>query len=95
MICGCGFPNSKQNFEPAVTQFRLMFPDRNTVITVPENPMFNAPEAAEVTVPRLSLVRQAGRQYAETGGINNDLLTEICSPMIPEDVYAEICNRTK
>lgn len=30
MICGCGFPNSKQNFEPAVMQFKLMFPNDHT-----------------------------------------------------------------
>ena len=62
MICGCGFPNSRQNFEPATAQFRLMFPSRHTIITIPESPMFNAPEAAEVTVPRLELIRQAGKQ---------------------------------
>lgn len=56
MICGCGFPNSTHNFEPAVEQFKLMFPSRHTIITVPESPMFNAPEAAVVTVPRLELV---------------------------------------
>ena len=59
MICGCGFPNSKQNFEPAVMQFKLMFPNNHTIITIPESPMFNAPEATEVTVPRLELVKQA------------------------------------
>jgi hypothetical protein len=92
MICGCGFPNSRQNFEPAVAQFRLCFPSGHTVITVPESPMFNAPEAAEVTVPRLELVRKAGRQYAEKGEIDGALLDEICSPMIPEEVYAQIVN---
>ena len=93
MICGCGFPNSKQNYEPAVMQFKLMFPNNNTRIIVPENPMFNAPKAAEVTVPRLALVKLAGKQYAETGEIVEKLLAEICSPMIPEDVYAAICNK--
>lgn len=92
MICGCGFPNSKQNFEPAVKQFKLMFPNNHTIITVPESPMFNASKAAEVTVPRLALVKKVGRQYAETGEIDEKLLAEICSPMIPEDVYAAICN---
>lgn len=92
MICGCGFPNSKQNFEPAVMQFKLMFPNDNTIITVPESSMLNVPEATEVTVPRLELVKQAGKQYAETGEIDEKLLAEICSPMIPEDVYAAICN---
>ena len=92
MICGCGFPNSRHNFEPAVAQFRLCFPGDSTVITVPESPMFSAPEAAEVTVPRLALIRQAGKQYAETGIIDASLLETIGSPMIPEEVYAEIVN---
>jgi hypothetical protein len=56
--------------------------------------MFNAPEAAVVTVPRLELVRQAGRQYAGTGMIDEDLLSEIGSPMIPEEQYAAIVNGT-
>ena len=92
MICGCGFPNSKHNFEPAAAQFRLCFPGNRTIITVPESPMFNAPEAAVVTVPRLGLVRQAGAQYARTGAIDAALLSEIGSPMIPEEQYAAIVN---
>lgn len=92
MICGCGFPNSKKNFEPAVCQFELLFPNNHTILTVPESPMFNAPEAAVVTVPRLELVRKAGRQYAETGKIDAALLAEIGSPMIPEETYAKIVN---
>ena len=92
MICGCGFPNSAHNFEPAAEQFRLMFPCGNTVITVPESPMFNAPEAAAVTVPRLELVKAAGKQYAESGEISAELLAKIGSPMIPEEEYAKIVN---
>ena len=92
MICGCGFPNSRHNFEPAAAQFRLCFPRDHTVITVPESPMFNAPEAAPVTGPRLELLRQAGKQYAERGRIDEALLAEIGSPMIPEETYAQIVN---
>ena len=92
MICGCGFPNSRQNFEPAVMQFKLCFSGNHTIITVPESPMFNAPEAAVVTVPRLELIKQAGQQYAEKGEIETSLLAEITSPMIPEDQYAAIVN---
>ena len=92
MICGCGFPNSAHNFEPAAAQFALCFPGDHTILTVPESPMFNAPEAAVVTVPRLALVREAGRQYALTGKIDPVLLSEIGSPMIPEDTYAAIVN---
>ena len=92
MICGCGFPNSKHNFEPAVEQFKQCFPCNHTIITIPESPMFNAPEAKIVTEPRLELVRQAGKQFAETGEINAALLAEIGTPMIPEDQYAAIVN---
>jgi hypothetical protein len=54
--------------------------------------MFNAPEAAAVTGPRLELVRQAGHQYALTGGIPEELLASLRSPMIPEEEYARIVN---
>ena len=92
MICGCGFLNSRHNFEPAVAQFRQCFPCDHTIITIPESPMFNAPEAAVVTKPRLALVRSAGEQYARSGEIGETLLAEIGSPMIPEDQYAAIVN---
>ena len=92
MICGCGFPNSRKNFEPAVQAFQLAFSEDSTIITMPENPMFSASEADVVTKPRLSLVRKAGRQYAENGKIEADLLAQICSPMIPEETYVKIVN---
>ena len=92
MICGCGFPNSRHNFEPVEAQFRLLFSCSNTILTVPESPMFNAPEAAVVTGPRLEKVRRAGRQYAKAGEIDAALLAEISSPMIPEEQYAAIVN---
>lgn len=95
MICGCGFPNSKQNFEPAVLQFKQMFPRDHTILTIPESPMFNVPEAKPVTEPRLALVKEAGRQYASTGKIEEELLNQISLPMIPEEVYASIVNGTK
>ena len=93
MLCGCGFPNSQHNFEPAVAQFKNCFPNNHTIITVPESPMFNAPEAEIVTKPRLELVKEAGRQYAETGAVDSTLMAEICSPMIPENDYAAIVNQ--
>ena len=55
--------------------------------------MFNAPEAGVFTEPRLVHVKQAGRQYAETGEINESLLSEIGTPIIPEEQYAAIVNK--
>lgn len=95
MICGCGFPNSKNNFEAMVAQFKLMFPNNHTMITIPENPMFSSREADVVTKPRLELVKSAGVEYAKAYTINNALLQEIGSPMIPDEIYAKICNGEK
>ena len=92
MICGCGFPNSKNNFEGMIKQFELMFSDNNTIITVPESPMFNAPEAVTVTKPFLEVMRQAGREYISDGKISDDTKSQLNIPMIPEEVYAEIVN---
>ena len=75
-----------------MAQCKRCFPGGHTILSVPESPMFNAPEAAVVTEPRLVLVRQAGKQFAETGEIDAALLEEICSPMIPEEQYAAIVN---
>ncbi|MBQ6173403.1 MAG: flavodoxin family protein [Clostridia bacterium] len=95
MICGCGFPNSVHNFEPAAAQFSLCFPgDRTTILTVPESPMFNVPEAAPVTVPKLELVRRAGHMYAETGAVDEAMKAAVNAPMIPEEQYAAIVNAT-
>ena len=60
---------------------------------IPESPMFNAPEAAPVTVPRLELVKEAGKQYAEDLRVSEKLLEEIGTPMIPEEQYAKIVNQ--
>ena len=70
----------------------LMICGGHTILTVPESPMFNAPEAAIVTAPRLERIKQAGQQYAEKGKIEASLLAEITSPMIPEEQYAAIVN---
>lgn len=55
--------------------------------------MFNAQEAAVITVPRLELVRTAGRQYAKTGAIDAALLVQIVSPMIPKETLCKNCER--
>ncbi len=94
MICGCGFPNSRNNFEPTTAQFIKLFPRDHTIITIPESPMFNAPEAAPVTVPRLQLVKEAGKQYARDFRVSEKLLKEIGTPMIPEEQYARIVNHS-
>lgn len=95
MICGCGFPNWEHNFEAMVMQFKLMFRGRSAILTVPEAPLFSAPEAQAVTQPFLETVRQAGREYAERGEISASTLETLHTPMIPQEVYAQIVNGGK
>lgn len=58
-------------------QCKLCFPKHHTLITVLESRMFNVSETESVTKPRLSLLRQAGRQYAEHGKIESELLEQV------------------
>ena len=92
VVSGCGFPNAKHNFEALRLQFQLRFPGGVFMLTVPEAPMFGAAEAAPVTVPFLSLVREAGQEYAQSGRVSDRLMEKLSVPMIPEDVYAGICS---
>lgn len=92
MICGCGFPNSKQNFEGMIKQFELLFGKNSICITVPEAPMFNVPKALPATRPLLEKVAAAGREFAETGILRRETVETLSQPMIPEEVYAAICN---
>lgn len=92
MICGCGFPNAKGNFEGVLQQWHLMFGPDALAITVPEAPMFNAPEAASVTGPFLEQVRQAGREYAQSGAVTPETMEKLSIPMIPDKAYAAIVN---
>ena len=60
MICGCGFPNSKHNFEPAIAQFRLCF-----LATAPSSPF---PKAPCSTCPRRpSSLNQSWRLCGKRG----------------------------
>ena len=92
MICGCGFPNAENNFEPAVMHFRRMFGEDSTIITVAEAPMLNVPEAAVVAEPLLEQVRRAGQEYARDGRISEDTLRRVETPMIPPEEYVRIVN---
>ena len=95
MICGCGFPKAKGNFEGVLEQWKLMFGRGSLSITVPEAPMFNAPEAAQVTKPYLEIIKQAGQEYAKSGFVSADTMNKLAVPMIPDEAYAAIVNGQK
>ena len=92
MICGCGFPNFRNNFEGMIFQFRSMFGENSTIITVPESPLFNAPEAEIVTKPFLVYVKKAGEEFSLGGKITEPTMERLRVPMLDEELYAKICS---
>ncbi len=93
MISGSGFPGTENNFEPAVCNFKRIFPrEGNEILTVPESPLFNIPEASPVAVPKLAQIKKAGQEYAGSGKISSGTHAEISIPMIPPVQYMNINN---
>ena len=70
----------------------MMFCHDLFTLTIAEAPLFNAPEAVSVTAPFLELIRSAGREYALNGKVSLELMKKLAMPMIPENVYADICS---
>ena len=93
MICVCGYPNAKKNFEGMIRQFELKYPENRTILTVPESPMFNIPQAAPFTKDKLRQLREAGAEYARNGELCEQTLQQITAPMIPEEIYAQFANK--
>ncbi len=85
-------PQQARQFVPTETRDNA---SHSLLRDAPNPPNLNREKCSEkstLIVPKLELVKQAGKQYAKTGEIDVKLLAEICSPMIPEDVNAGICN---
>ena len=93
MICGCGFPSFKGNFEPAVMQFSNMFGEDSLKICISEAPMLNIPDAKPLSEPLLEKIKAAGAQYITSGfSLSRETLDEIEAPMIPTEEYLAIIN---
>lgn len=54
--------------------------------------MFGVSEALSITKPKLEKFTEAGKDFAKTGKISDNLMEQICSPMMPEDEYAKTVN---
>ena len=63
---------------------------------VSEQPYYHyCPRKSDVQCSRSNRGNCAEVGACEAGEIDENLLAEICSPMIPEDMYAAICNEKK
>ncbi len=95
MICGSGYPGSREDFINTEKTFRRSFPQCDCVVTVEESPLFSIKEAEAFSGPRLSLLEAAGAEYAEHGAVSEATEKALGVPMIPEEIYMKFANGEK
>lgn len=91
IICGCGFPDWKGNFDGLRIMCRNCFGDPD-MVCVPETPMLNVPQAAPVADPLLARFQKAGEEYASALSLSPETVAELERPMIPGEEYIRIVN---
>ena len=91
MISGCGFPYFENNFKAVKQLFHNTYEDVTT-ICISEAPMFNATSASNLTEPLLENIRNAGIEFNKFGELSLETSLLIETPMLPRDVYIQICN---
>ena len=95
MICGSGYPQSRDDFELIRKTFLRTFRQCDAVITVEESPLFNIPDAAFAAKPRLELLEAAGAEYISSGAVSEQTEKALAVPMIPEEIYMRFANGEK
>ena len=86
VICGCGFPDWKGNFDGLRTMCRACF-GRHDIVCVPEAPLLNIPEAAGAAGPLLERFEAAGAEYAACLSLSPETVAALETPMIPGEEY--------
>ena len=95
MICGSGYPQSRDDFELIKKTFKHTFRQCDAVITVEESPLFNIPDAAPAVKPCLALLERAGVEYVTDNAVSEQTMTALAVPMIPEEIYMKFANGEK
>lgn len=95
MICGSGYPGSREDFETTAKTFKRSFPQCDCVIAVEESPLFNVKDAAPFAAPRLAQLEQAGAEYIKDGKVSDTTAKALTVPMIPEEIYMKFANGEK
>lgn len=91
VLCGCGFPDWEGNFDALRMQCKQCFGNL-TMVSVPETPLLNVPQAAVVADPLLDRFQQAGAEYARSLRLSTETIARLETPMIPKEVYVSIVN---
>lgn len=91
VLCGCGFPDWEGNFDALRMQCKQCFGNL-TMVSVPETPMLNVPQAAAVADPLLDSFERAGEEYARSLRLSTETIARLETPMIPKEVYVSVVN---
>ena len=92
LISTCGFFTVKNNYEPLVRQFEIIFDDRCEKILCPQGELFRIPQLDEKTSEYLSLVAKAGAEYINTGHFSGDTQKKLSEPLFPPEQFVEMAN---
>ena len=91
VICGCGFPHWKGNFDSLKLMCKTCFGNPD-MVCVPEAPLLNVPEASVVADPLLKCFEEAGAEYAERLTLSPETVSELETPMISAEEYIRNVN---
>jgi len=94
LISTCGFATVKNNYEPLIKQFEIMFGDSCTMILRPQGELFRIPQLSGKTDEYLSYVTKAGKEYIKTGVISEDTQKILSEPLFPPEQFVEMANNS-
>ena len=92
LISTCGFFTVKNNYEPLIKQFEIMFAGKCDKILCPQGELFRIPQLEEKTGEYLSFVKKAGEEYINTGSFSGDIQKKLSEPLYPPEQFVEMAN---
>lgn len=95
LIMSGALPGGKDNFGPAVAEFRRTFGKDSTCITCAESSLLiyrKSKEIMNLADDYLKLARKAGGEFRSCGRIHDDTFRSLNSLMMPKNEYIEFTN---
>ena len=92
VISTCGFAATKNNFEPVSVHFGTVFAGGVTNIYCPEGELFRVPQLRFRTDEYLGYVRQAGREYAQSGSFTEETKSRLSELLFPQEEFLAMAN---
>lgn len=92
IISTCGFHSITNNYDAVVKQFEIIFGHKLPAILCPEGELFRVPQLVSQTSSYLDRVRQAGVEFAKTGGLSNETQSSLNAPMVEPELFMEMAN---